>query len=810
MQQAAINKAKDWLDARESGKWLIIFDNGDDVFESPLDSEDDRGTPLLKQIVKLLPNRGCSVITTRDKRTLRSRAAKVGIELGVVSEDDAKTLFFERWMGPDHFKSPREEILVGNIVVKLGFLPLAIDQAAAYVHETKISLDEYIARIDAQPDQRLQQSSVDADQYSASVAKTWELSVSFIDSKFPVAGQLFRLLAFFDNESMSESFISTGLFRHAQPGDSLRPRFSDPPEKVKEKLRDLDDEEHYRSALDALDALSLARRNAEGKTIWVHELVHQWMRFRMTKLDRFFWSVAAVETIGHAGDFGVFPKSGSTDPTFHLFIEVASCINDIRDDAMKIFSHRTTNVLLEAPDCFISAKKVKQAILRMLETFIPEGDDAECGNLLALSVVKIVYQSDHISNASDKYTDVWTDALDLLYRAAVFLDWNSPALSCRMVEQFHETFQLQDMEEESLKVLLTLLASLRVQTLQNASQPLKAISGEFHAVIGRILMEEGEHRKAALILRSAIRLLQEAGMTAETSPYLEESTTHLADCLSVLGRPQSQLLASQVQANKFQNVEALIRAFEAEGKRAQAEGLYARNCLHAANVIRKFMAPKTTYDSTGYGDAGGKLAASFASHGQSDIAAALFSYRLMDYELDVAAWARRDPSAPVPPGRVLSWKSWTETVEALCGCLEDGVVASTDNLSICRERARELYNKVSTASSRGYWVGLEDVVAREEVMSPLAGARRIIHDQFPLAVIDERVQKLVDEVEKWLQNIDGVREEEDAEFYLELEAEMMEDESFRLVEETKGDDVAKVQALQRLRDVSQQLTEALQ
>jgi len=811
MQQAAITKVKEWLDARESGKWLIVFDNGDDVFESPLDSEDDRGTSLLKQIAKLLPDRGCCVITTRDKRTLKTRVAKVGIELGLMSEEEAKTLFFDRWKGLDHFRMSDEERKVAAIIAKLGFLPLAVDQAAAYIHETNISLDEFISRVDSEPEQRLQQSSVDADQYSASVAKTWELSIRFIDDKFPVAGQLFRLLAFFDNETFSEKVIRTGLFRRAKPGDADRTlMFPDPPEMVGDKFITLEDEQDFGKALDALDALSLARRNAAGKMVWVHELVHQWVRFRMDKIDRFFWGVAAVETIGHAGDFGTMPKSGSADATFHLLYESARQIDDIH--ATQICSNRTLGVLFEAPDYFIASKKIKKAVLSMLDKFIAVGSTETCGALLTLCVIKILYQSDHVSSASEKYSDLWTSTLDTLYNAAALIDWNTPSgPSERMLEQFHDTFQLRDREEESLQFLTIILASIRKQCNQSAPEAVKARTGGIHAVIGRLLMDEGEHRKAALVLRSAIRLLQETGLTADADLGLRESIEHLADCLGALGRPQTQQLAAQFRKSaggKFHNVDALIRALEIDGKRAQAEGMYARKCLHAASVIRKFSAGGS-YASTGYGDAGGKLALSIAASGEWDFAAALLSYRLADYELDVAAWAQRDTAAPVPPGRILSWAKWRETVGELCRCLEEGGTASSDHASLARDRAMELYGKVTAASSRGYWVGLEDVVAREEVVGPLAGARTIVHDQFPVDKVNERVEKMVEDVETWLRSLQDGQDDEDAEFYLEIEAEMMQEEPFQLVEKLVGDDTVRARVELELRDISQQLTEAL-
>jgi len=807
LQQAAITKVKDWLEARESGNWLIVFDNGDDVFESSLDSTDDRGTPLLKQIAKLLPNRGCTVITTRDKRTQNSRVAKVGIELGLMEEEDAKTLFFERWAPPNYFSSPGDDRLVCEINAKLGFLPLAIDQAASYIREAKISLAQYIAKVDAEPEQSFQQSSVDPDQYSASVAKTWELSISFIDDKFPVAGQLFRLLSFFDNEAVAENFVGYGLFRTAKPGDSA---FPNPPEILKSKLQEFEDLEHYTRALDALDALSLARRNAAGKAVWVHELVHQWMRFRMSKVDRFFWNVTAIETIGHAQSFGIFPRK-STEPTFHLFVETSKHIDDIRSEASKIYSHRTTSVLLTAPDRFITSKKVSKALLSVLDPFISgRREETTTGDLIALCMVKIIFQFDHVLDSENEHADLWKEALEVLCRASASIVWNSPdgpaAIHSRLLEQIHETCQMLDMEEESLKVLLTILATLRMQTLHDVPEALKAISGENHGVIGRILMEEGEHRKAALLLRSAINLLHAAGVTSQSDLYLDESTSHLADCLCELGRPQTQQLAKQFQVDKFRNVDALIRAFETEGKRAQAEGLYARKCLQAASLIRKHIVKAAQYDSTGYGDPGGKLASSLATHEEWEFAAALFSYRLMDYELDVLAWTKINPSdtAAPPPGRILSWKNWRETAEELCRCLEEANIASSDNLKLCRDRARQLCERVSNASSLGYWIGLQDVTAREEVLSSLAGARKVIHNQFTMSSVNERVEKLVQDVETWLENLKEIHEEEDTAFYLEIETEMMEEEPFQLVQQSFDTD-AQVRVEQELRELSLRL-----
>ena len=80
----------------------------------------------------------------------------------------------------------------GSIAAELGYLPLALDQAAAYIGQTHISLTEYVRRLREHP----------ADMYAAgggsaqrTIARVWDITIDAIQARHPAAVTLLHILA---------------------------------------------------------------------------------------------------------------------------------------------------------------------------------------------------------------------------------------------------------------------------------------------------------------------------------------------------------------------------------------------------------------------------------------------------------------------------------------------------------------------------------------------------------------------------------------------------------------------------------------
>ena len=115
-----------WLNAQE--KWLLVIDNLDDV-----------------SVVKgYLPNQSLFkhiLITTRNKHCYQIPAE--GLEVGDLDFNDAKQLLLTSSRVNDTIETQDE---AAKIVKELGCLPLAIDQAAAYIREKSRNIFKFLPR----------------------------------------------------------------------------------------------------------------------------------------------------------------------------------------------------------------------------------------------------------------------------------------------------------------------------------------------------------------------------------------------------------------------------------------------------------------------------------------------------------------------------------------------------------------------------------------------------------------------------------------------------------------------------------------
>jgi len=166
-----------WLQAHDG--WLLVLDDAD----SPRSIE-----PVLGTLTA-----GRHLITSR-RATGWHRAARL-LPLATLPPDDALELLM-RITGPgdDAARAP-----LGQLAAELGYLPLALEQAAAYIQYTAISpaacldrLHRYPARMFAAP------ASPDTAGESGrqrTIARIWQLSMQAIAAEQPLAGDILRTLA---------------------------------------------------------------------------------------------------------------------------------------------------------------------------------------------------------------------------------------------------------------------------------------------------------------------------------------------------------------------------------------------------------------------------------------------------------------------------------------------------------------------------------------------------------------------------------------------------------------------------------------
>jgi hypothetical protein len=243
--------------------WLLVFDNA----SGPA------------AVAEFLPPAGDGrvVITSRNALWPPGQA----VEVPVLDLDAATGFLAARTGDPD----PQA---AAGLAEAVGGLPLALEQAAAYIQATGDSLATYVAVFRRRRTDLLARGEPAG--YSQTVAATWVLAFTQVEEAAPGAAGLLRLLAFCAPEA-----IPLGLLLQSRPG--LAEQL--PAEVAPVLVPLLEDELAAGDAVAALRRYSLVRP-AAGGAVSVHRLVQAVTADHMPDELRDAWRRAAAALTGAA------------------------------------------------------------------------------------------------------------------------------------------------------------------------------------------------------------------------------------------------------------------------------------------------------------------------------------------------------------------------------------------------------------------------------------------------------------------------------------------------------------------------------
>jgi len=174
-----------WLQAHDH--WLLILDNVDDP-------EDARS------LIALLPD-GQVIVTTR--RDAGWQRVATPLRVDVLDPGDAARIILARTGS-----APTSLSTATQIGSELGCLPLALDQAAAYIAQTRISLDAYLTRLREHPASMLQTSA--AGEAGQTIARLWDITIEAIQDRDPEAVRLLQVVAHYAPDNIPRVLASQG------------------------------------------------------------------------------------------------------------------------------------------------------------------------------------------------------------------------------------------------------------------------------------------------------------------------------------------------------------------------------------------------------------------------------------------------------------------------------------------------------------------------------------------------------------------------------------------------------------------------
>lgn len=204
---------RSWLIDTRGRRWLLVLDNADEaeyLLEPPaVSSLEDDGMPTLSRARRL------DYIPTCDHGTMLITTRRRDMCLKIVNVDNALEV---RPMDTDHalelmqkkagLKSEKNDIM--RLAAALDFMPLAMVQAAAYIHKRwpRCSAQQYTEKLHRSQKSKLSllnQGEADCRrdrEASSSIISTWQISFEHVQNLRPSAAELLSLMSFFDRQAI--------------------------------------------------------------------------------------------------------------------------------------------------------------------------------------------------------------------------------------------------------------------------------------------------------------------------------------------------------------------------------------------------------------------------------------------------------------------------------------------------------------------------------------------------------------------------------------------------------------------------------
>jgi nucleoside phosphorylase/Tfp pilus assembly protein PilF len=296
----AIQAVRKWLENQSN--WLLIFDNAD--------------TPELLKAFRPRNPKGHILLTSR-AQVFDALGISRPIEMRVMLPEEAVMFLFKRTGRDD--KNPIERKAAADLAAELGYLPLALEQASAYITQKTTRFQDYLASYGRQRLNVLNKSLPKAGDYPESVATTWLLNFREVE-KTPEAADILRMSAFLSPDAIPLELIADGAAHLGPVLSSTLATAHDNPLLLHE-------------ALESLTRYSLIRRDIDTHTYSMHRLVQEVVKDKMDVATQRLWAERVVRAINH-----IFPAVNvATWPRCHRYLPHALVCATLIEQEQMVF-----------------------------------------------------------------------------------------------------------------------------------------------------------------------------------------------------------------------------------------------------------------------------------------------------------------------------------------------------------------------------------------------------------------------------------------------------------------------------------------
>jgi hydrogenase maturation protease len=258
---------KRWLEGVDDHCWLLVLDNADDP-------------PVLKPYLPSRAPNGHILVTSRNARldVLRIRSP---LSIKRLPIQDSTRFLLDRVD-----RAPANELeAAGDLARELDGLPLAPEQAAAYVTAMRVTYEEYLASYRTRRLGLLERIGPVTGDYPMTVATTWLMNFEQVEAVSKAAADLLRLSAMFVPNDIPIELLTKGA---QELGHHLREAIN------------VSDPLSANEVLEPLTRFSLVAIDAEGQTFSIHRLVQEVVKRAMGTDGQRLWAGRAIKAITYA------------------------------------------------------------------------------------------------------------------------------------------------------------------------------------------------------------------------------------------------------------------------------------------------------------------------------------------------------------------------------------------------------------------------------------------------------------------------------------------------------------------------------
>lgn len=265
-QNLAVGALKRWFDANPD--WLLVLDNADDL-------------TLVREYLPTTPKG--HIILTRRAQATGAIAAPVNVKEMEESEGALFLLRRARLVSEDatlEDATEEDRDKAQEITREVDGLPLALDQAGAFIEESSSSSAEYLELYRTQGADLRKRRGEHVLGHPESVEITFSLSFAKVEAASPTAADLLRACAFLAPDAIPEEIFTEG---GTHLGDSLAAT-------VNNRLAFLDT---VRETL----RYSLLRRDPDQHTLSIHRVVQDVLKDTMDEATQRQWAERVIRAV---------------------------------------------------------------------------------------------------------------------------------------------------------------------------------------------------------------------------------------------------------------------------------------------------------------------------------------------------------------------------------------------------------------------------------------------------------------------------------------------------------------------------------